>query len=359
VVNKKTHSNSAAQYHEHIRRKIFTGIILIILLVISSLAALKIGSYPLTVSQIFSTIQGNGNEITGHIIWNIRLPRLFAALIGGASLALAGTIMQNVLRNPLGSPFTLGVAQGAACGAAFAIIVLGAGSVTAQAANAIVMQSTLTVVLSAFTGSLITISILMILSAIKELTPAGLILAGVALSAFFSALTMLLQYFASDIEVAAAVFWTFGDLGKAGWSNLIVMAIILIPAVIYFGIKRWAFNAMLWGDDTAKSLGINTYRLRLTALMLAALISAVTTAFLGIIGFIGLIAPHIVKMIIGDDHCFVIPLSAIAGAILLLFADIAARLIMEPVILPVGILTSFAGVPVFFYLLMTRKTVWQ
>lgn len=265
--------------------------------------------------------------------------------------------MQNVLKNPLASPFTLGVSQGAAFGAAFAIIALNAGSVTAASDNEFLVRSPYLVVGSAFAGSLITVVVLVLLSTFRRISPAALILAGVALGSFFSAATMLLQYFASDIEVAAAVFWTFGDLGRAQWPQIGLMAVTAGIASLYFVVKRWRFNAMLWGDDSAKSLGVNVNSLRLVSLLLASLMTSVTIAFLGIIGFIGLVAPHVVRMVIGQDHRFLFPCAALFGALLLLVSDGLARTVMSPVVLPVGILTSFAGVPLFLYLLTKRRDI--
>ena len=345
------------QYRAHIRRKILTGFVLFALLCMGTVCSLAIGSYSVSPAAIFGALFAGGEEIVRHIIWNIRLPRTVAAIIAGACLGSAGAAMQNVLKNPLGSPFTLGISQGAAFGAAFAIIILGAGSLLSGGDNLPAVRAPYIVVISAFLGSLLTVAALIILSTLRRLSPAALILAGVALSSFFGAATMLLQYFASDIQVAAAVFWTFGDLGKAQWKELGLMALALVPACAWFGWKRWHFNAMLWGDDTARSLGVNPYRLRLVALVLAALVSSVTTAFLGIIGFVGLIAPHMVRMVVGEDHRFLLPYSAMAGGLLLLLADALARTMMAPVVLPVGIVTSFAGVPLFLYLLLTHKGI--
>jgi iron complex transport system permease protein len=204
---------------------------------------------------------------------------------------------------------------------------------------------------------MITVAALVLLSALRQLSPVALILAGVALSAFFAAATMLLQYFASDIQIASAVFWTFGDLRKAQWPELAAIAAVTAPAAAFFLWKSWHFNAMIWGDDTARSLGVAVGSLRLAALVLAALIASTTTAFMGIIGFAGLVAPHAARMVVGSDHRFLFPYAALGGALLLLVADLLARTVMAPVTLPVGILTSFAGAPLFLYLLAKRGGV--
>ncbi len=342
-----------AAYRTHLRRKVLAGVILAAALVACVAISLSIGSFAIGPGGLLrALLAGPGDTVSRHVLWGIRLPRTLAALLGGGCLALAGAVMQNVLRNPLASPFTLGVSQGAAFGAAFAIIVLGAGGFAAGAAAGPGI-----IAAAAFAGSLVTVAVLLLLSAVRDLSPAAMILAGVALGSFFGAATMLLQYFGTELEVAAAVFWTFGDLGKGGWDNLSVMAIVLVPAAAFFAWKRWQFNKLLWGDDTAESLGVRVARLRLCTLILAALMSAVTTAFLGIIGFVGLVAPHLVRMIVGQDHRFLVPYAIVAGALLLAVADILARTVMSPVVLPVGILTAFAGTPLFLYLLVSRGEI--
>ena len=342
------------QYAQHLRRKTIIMLGLVGLLCIVALCSLCIGAYPVTFAHVGRMIAGHAEEPIRHVLLSIRLPRAVAALLAGGCLGLAGVAMQNVLRNPLASPFTLGVSQGAAFGAAFAIIALGAGKASVTGPEQVIVYSPYIVVGMAFLGSLVTVTALLLLSAWRALSPASLILAGVALSSFFGAATMLLQYFAADLQVAAAVFWTFGDLGKAGWRELIVLSVVLLPAAAYFWWRRWDFNALLWGDNAAKGLGVNVTRLRLMSLILAALIASVTTAFLGIIGFVGLIGPHIMRMILGQDHRFLLPCSMLAGGLLLLVSDALARTVMAPVVLPVGILTSFAGVPLFLYLLVRR-----
>ena len=347
----------ASQYAEYLKHKVFLLIGLAILLAVAAICSLKIGVYPLSIRQIISAIGGYENSCVQHVVLGIRLPRVLAAMLAGACLAIAGTAMQTVLKNPLASPFTLGVSQGAAFGAAFAIIILGAGSVFATGNESAMLPASCLIVGSAFAGSMITIIALVVLSSLRDMSPVALILAGVALGSFFGAATMLLQYFASDIQVVSAVFWTFGDLGKAQWSHIGLMSLLLGITSIFFMMKRWYFNAMLWGDDSAKSLGVSVVSLRIISLVLASLLTSVVVAFLGIIGFIGLVSPHIVKMVIGQDHRYLFPSAVLFGALLLLVSDVLARTVMSPVVLPVGILTSFVGVPVFLHLLIKHKEI--
>lgn len=347
-----------AQVAKHTRRKVLVGVALLVLIALATALSLRTGAFPIRFADIVDTLLGHADRATAHVFWNIRVPQVLAALLAGACLGLSGTAMQNVLRNPLASPFTLGISQGAVFGAVFAIIVLGAGTIAVAAdSEGTATASPHVIVGCAFAGSLLTVLALVVLSSLRDLSPAALILAGVALSAFFGSATMLLQYFATDIEVASAVFWTFGDLKKAQWPELGAITLTLLPPTAFFLWRGWHFNAMTWGDDTARSLGVGVTRLRLAALVLAALAASVTTAFMGIIGFVGLIAPHIVRMIVGQDHRYLFPYAALAGGLLLLVADLLARTVLAPIVLPVGILTSFAGAPLFLYLLVKHRDI--
>lgn len=282
------------------------------------------------------------------IIFQIRLPRVLAAILAGSLLGLSGAIMQGVLKNPLASPFTLGISSAAAFGASFAIITLGAYT------NEQSIHSSLSVSLSAFVATLLCMGIILLLGKFASLSPSSMILAGVGLGSLFHALTMFLQYFADEMEVAATLFWTFGELGKASWNEITIMSVVLIPIYIYFLFSHWKMDALSFGDDSAKSRGVNVDRFRVTSLLMSSLLSAVAVSFLGIIGFVGLIAPHVIKIVMGNSYRWVLALSPLVGAILLLGADFLSKIILSPIILPIGILTSFMGVPIFLYLLLKR-----
>ena len=346
-----------SQYARHVRRKLGFGCLLVGMISVVTVVSMQTGAYPIGLGDMLRAWTSGGDEAAFHVLWSIRIPQVLAALLAGGCLGLSGAAMQNVLRNPLASPFTLGVSQGAVFGATFAIIALGAGTSVATETEGSIASMPYVLVVCAFAGSLITVTALVLFSSLRGLSPAALILAGVAMSEVARSATMLLQYFASDTEVASAVFWTFGDLKKAQWPELGLMTTVLLPAGVYFLWRAWHFNAMIWGDDAAKSLGVSVAPVRLTALVLAALVASVATAFVGVIGFVGLIAPHMVRMVVGEDHRFLFPYSALAGGLLLLAADLLARTIMAPVVLPVGILTSFAGGPVFLYLLLRHRSI--
>lgn len=334
--------------------RVLSGAFLAALVLLLAFLSLATGSYGISAGDIFGILTGSGSDaLVNHIFFNIRLPRMLAAVLTGACLGTAGIIMQSVLENPLASPFTTGISQGAMFGATFAIVFLGAAASNATGTEVWVNSIYITAV-SAFAGSLITVFIIILMASVINIKSESIILAGIAISSFFAALTMLLQYFASDTEVAASVLWSFGDLAKAGYREMAVMAAVLIPAVVYFYFNSWNYTCLLWGDEVAKGLGIRTTHFRMTSLMVASVIVAVPVSFVGIIGFVGLMAPHMVKLFVDGDNRFLMPYSALAGSALMLAADILSRSLLSEVEIPVGIMTSIAGVPFFIYLLLKR-----
>lgn len=191
-----------------------------------------------------------------------------------------------------------------------------------------------------------------IVAHIKRGSPESMVLAGVALGSLCSAGTMFLQYFADDTQLASMVFWTFGDLSRASWRELAILASVTASCILLFILNTWNLNAIDSGEDTAWSLGVNVKVVRIVAMSVASLVTAVTISFVGVIGFVGLVSPHMVRRIIGDDNRFLIPASCVTGSLLLLAADTIARTMLRPQVLPVAILTSFVGAPVFLYLLV-------
>lgn len=317
-----------------------------------ALYAISAGSAELSPLQVLLTLLGQTEGQSQIIIWSIRLPRVLAAMVAGIGLAAAGSVMQTILRNPLASPSTLGIAQGAAFGAALAIIGLGAGSTPGTGGGGLLINNPYIVTISAFAAAMVTTIIILFLAQYKGVSPESMVLAGVALGSLFSAATMLLQFFTNDVNVAAVVFWTFGDIGRAAWGELGIMSCVVFGSLIFFLFNRWNYNALDSGSETAKGLGVNVEGTRQWGMFFASLITATVVSFLGIIAFIGLVAPHLVKRLIGGDNRFLIPASGVMGALLLLAADTLARRIIAPVVLPVGAVTSFLGAPLFLYLLV-------
>ncbi len=338
-------------YKQYTGRKslILLGIAVLTLLV--ALFAVNAGSTDLNSYQVIKSILGRGNSVSDVVIWNIRLPRVLAAIIAGAGLSVAGCVMQNNLRNPLASPSTMGISNAAAFGANMAIIVYGAGSIHSTSTDAVAINNPYMVAVSAFIWSMAATGVILLLARFRGFSPEAMVLSGIAIGSLFAAGTTLIQYFAQDVQVAAVVFWTFGDLGRASWREVAIMAALIAVSVIYFMVKRWDYNALDGGEETAKGLGVNVERTRFGGMFVSSLITAVAVSFLGIIGFIGLVGPQITRRIIGNDHRFLVPASAVMGALLLLVSDTLARTVIAPVVLPVGAITSFLGAPLFLYLL--------
>jgi iron complex transport system permease protein len=287
----------------------------------------------------------------GGVIWNIRMVRIVGALFAGAGLAVSGVVMQCILRNPLASPFTLGISSAAAFGASFAIIFLGAGS---SMTSIVSINNPYVTTICAFLFSLLATGAILLLTKVTRISAETMILAGVAISVMFSAGLSFMQYIATDSQLGNIVAWTFGDLGKATWSWNSLILLTLLPVCLYFFYKRWDYNSLDAGEDTAKGLGVNTERERVIGMILSSVLSAFIVSFFGIIAFIGLLGPHIARMIIGSDHRYLIPLSIILGAIILIIADGIGQVILYPSVIPVGIITSMLGGPLFIYLLIRR-----
>jgi iron complex transport system permease protein len=302
----------------------------------------------LDVIRYLFTFDTNG---TGGVVWNIRMVRIVGALFAGAGLAVAGVVMQCILRNPLASPFTLGISSAAAFGASFAIIFLGAGS---SMTSVVSINNPYIITVCAFLFSLLATGAILLLTKVTRVSAETMILAGVAISVMFSAGLSFMQYIATDSQLGNIVAWTFGDLGKATWSWNSLILVVLLPVVLYFFYKRWDYNALDAGEDTAKGLGVNTERERIIGMVLSSILSAFIVSFFGIIAFIGLLGPHIARMLIGSDHRYLIPLSIILGAIILIIADGIGQVILYPAVIPVGIITSMLGGPLFIYLLIRR-----
>ena len=341
-------------YNQYIRKKWAVLLTMLALFFASAVLSLSAGSASLSLPDILRTLFGGGDRQENAIIWNVRMPRVATAIVVGMALALSGCVMQNVLRNPLASASTLGVSQGASFGAAVAIVYFGAGiQVNAGgSASALTVTNPAMVTLCAFLGGIATTAVILALARFRGTSPATMVLAGVAISSMFTGGTALVQYFCDDVMVSTVVYWTFGSLGRAGWSEIAIIAVLTAVAFGFFYYNRWNYNAMESGAHTAKSLGVPVDRLILISMVLCALISSVAVAFVGCISFIGLIASHIMRRFVGNDYRFLIPCSALCGGVLLLLSDIVSRVLIAPTVLPIGALTSFLGAPLFLYLIM-------
>ncbi|MFP4108941.1 MAG: FecCD family ABC transporter permease [Desulfonatronovibrio sp.] len=344
------------EYNSYVARKIFFLGVLVFAGGFFFVLAISMGSVRIPAMDVVKVLLGMSADARSEIIiLNIRLPHALAAFLAGAGLASAGAAMQSILRNPLGSPFTLGISQAGAFGAAFAVMILGSGVMQSTQTGAVTIASPYLTTIVAFFFCMITSMIIVAIARISGATPEVMVLSGVALGSLFGAGTMFLQYFADDVQLAAMVFWTFGDVARAGWGEIRIMAVVVGLSVLFFIYNRWNYNAIDAGDETAKGLGVRVELVRMIGMIVASLVTATIVSFLGIIGFVGLICPHIVRRIIGDDHRFMMPASCLTGGILLLASDTVARLLLAPHVLPVSILTAFLGAPTFLYLLIKRR----
>lgn len=352
--NEKTLSVSE-QYNVAKAKKIAILLILLALVFLFFVVSVFVGSGTLSFKEVFLAIFNKGSETARLIVRRIRFPRVIAALIAGGGLAVSGLVMQTVLKNPLASPTTLGVSNAAVFGANFAIIVVGAGAFHSTHGSWLSISNPYLVSTFSFLSAIIAAGSILLLARLKNLNASAIVLAGVAVSAIFQAGTTLIQYFASDTQVASAVYWTFGDLGRASYKTDLIMFIVVAVSTLFFFLKRWDFSAMSGGIAYAKTLGVNTRFMTIMSLLLASLITSVTVSFLGIIGFVGLTAPQFMKRIVGDDYRYLLPSSFFAGALLLLISDILGRLPIFGTSVPVGVVTSLIGGPVFLAILLRRK----
>ena len=318
-----------------------------------------VGSSSMKFKDAFYALFGQGQNNYIIIMQQIRLPRTIAALLVGAGLAIAGLVMQTTLGNEMASPSTLGVSNAATFGANVSIIGFAGGFLATgnNLSNYFAQSNVFATSAVAFIFALASVLLTLGLSRLRGMTKDTLILAGIAMGAMWTALTSLLQFYATDVSLSAAVIWSFGDLSRATYKVDAIIAGVVIISCVFFGILSNKYNAMLSGDDIAKSVGLKTERFRFISLLVASLITAICIANLGIIGFVGIVCPHIAKRIFGHDHKLTIPGSILIGGILLLLADTLARTVGKGSAIPVGIITSLIGAPFFLYIIFRRRKV--
>jgi len=340
------------RYRGYIKKKIVFLITMGVMLFILIILATCTGTIRIPFREVISSILKFSKVGQGRIVWDVRMPRVVSALLVGAGLSLSGTVMQSVLQNPLASPYTLGLSSAASFGASFAIIFLGVGVSTT---STIIISNFFTVAMSAFVFSLISTLAILLLTILTKISAESMVLAGIAIGSIFSAGLTLMQYLADSVQLSSIVSWTFGDLGRANWNSILIIALVLIPFLVLCSFFRWDFNAMDTGEDSARGLGIKPGLVRIIGMLSASILSAVIVSFFGTIAFVGLLGPHIARKLLGGDHRFLLVASPIIGAFILLAADTIARTILSPMILPVGILTSLLGGPLFIYLLVLGR----
>lgn len=339
------------QYRRQARRKILAILALSIAAFAAFAIATIVGPIDLSLMELWKAlIDPNGVDETTHtVLWNLRLPASVMAVLIGASLSLSGAHMQTILDNPLAEPFTLGISAAAAFGGA-ASIVLG-WTVLANP------QFNLAAV--AWVASLVAVFIVAGASLWRGASAESMILLGIALVFLFQAMLSLMQYRATTEALQQIVFWTMGSLQRANWTSNAIIVGALAIAIPFTVLNSWKLTALRLGDDRAAALGINVQRLRVSTLVVSSLLAASAVAFAGVIGFIGLVGPHVARMLVGEDQRYFAPASMAAGALLLAAAHAVSITVVPGVAVPIGIITSLVGVPFFLILVFVRRrTVW-
>ena len=325
--------------------------------VVIGVACLFVGSSNMSFADAMDALLGGGTGAQSRIIWKIRVPRVLAAIIAGAGLAVSGLVMQTTLNNTMASPSTLGVSNAAVFGANLSIIAFAGGFLSTgnNIQNFDVGANPYATSVLAFVFSTLSVLLILGLCTVRSFSPNVVVLSGMAIGSVWTAATTILQFYATDVGLSAAVVWSFGDLGRATYRTDAIMAVTVLAGLVFFILMSWKYNALLSGEATAKTMGINVEGLRFASLLLASVITAVCVSFLGIIGFVGIICPHVMKKLLGQDHRVTIPASCLAGSLLLLLADTMSRSLGSGSALPVGAITSLLGAPFFIAIIFSRK----
>ncbi|MBJ2347538.1 MULTISPECIES: FecCD family ABC transporter permease [Pseudomonas] len=339
-------------YREQVWRKRLILVGLAVLLLFSVLLDLALGPASYSLVEVLGALFSPDAAApqVRVVMWDIRLPVALMAVAVGAALSLAGAQMQTILNNPLASPFTLGISAAASFGAAL-------GLAFGVALVPVIAQYM--VPLNAFVMAMLSALLIHVLSLRRGMTSETIVLLGIALVFTFNALLALLQFFATEQAVAAVVFWTMGSLTKATWPKLGVICLVILVTLPVFARRAWAMTALRLGDEKAASFGVNVRKLRLQTLIMVSLLAAFPVAFVGTIGFIGLVGPHIARMLIGEDQRFFLPASLLTGALILSASSVVSKTLIPGAIFPIGVVTSLIGVPFFISLILGgRKNSW-
>jgi iron complex transport system permease protein len=321
------------------------GALLVASLILAVILGVRLGSVSLTSSEVLGALTGRGDPVVRDIVVRLRLPRVLLGVLVGGGLAVSGATFQALLRNPLAEPYILGISGGASVGA---VLVLAFGWVAA---------GSWALPLAAFAGALLAIALVFRVATAtgRAMDVRVLLLAGVVVAAFFSACIAFILSISPARTVQSAVLWIMGSLAGATWRSVLLAAVYTTPAVlVLLGLAR-SLNLLAIGEETAHHLGADVEGVKRTSLAVAALVTASGVAVAGVIGFVGLVVPHAVRLLVGSDHRSLLPLSFLAGAAFLTLADLAARLALAPTEIPIGVITAFVGVP--FFLVLLRRSV--
>ncbi|SHM66125.1 iron complex transport system permease protein [Pseudomonas asturiensis] len=332
------------------RRLILSG--LLFLLTCSVLLDLALGPASYSLGEVLDALfsPASASPQVRVVMWDIRLPVALMAVAVGAALSLAGAQMQTILNNPLASPFTLGISAAASFGAALGL---------AFGVALFPLAAQFMVPLNAFIMAMLSALLIHFLSMRRGVTAETIVLLGIALVFTFNALLALVQFFATEQAVAAVVFWTMGSLTKATWPKLGIICLVIVITLPIFAKRAWAMTALRLGDEKAASFGINVRSLRFQTLIMVSLLASFPVAFVGTIGFIGLVGPHIARMLIGEDQRFFLPASLLTGSLILSASSVVSKTLIPGAIFPIGVVTSLIGVPFFISLILGgKKNSW-
>ncbi|NLH01649.1 MAG: iron ABC transporter permease [Clostridiales bacterium] len=332
-------------------------LILVLFFMLIALIAISasVGSSSVNLSTVLKVLAGffsdraEISDMQRRIVMDIRLPRVFCAVLSGASLSMAGLVMQGIFQNPLVSPYTLGVSNGASFGASLAIVL--------SAKLSILGFGYYLTPVFAFFFSILTMVLVYTISKLTNHSNKTLILSGVAIGYLFSALVSALKYISDVHSLPELVFWSMGSLSGLRWNVVGLLLTAFSICFVVCMINGWNLNVMAMGCEEASSLGVDYKKMQILTFVVTTVLTSTSVAFTGVIGFVGLVSPHVTRMLIGSDYRYCIPASALMGALLLLLSDTLARTMFSPVEIPVGIITSFIGVPFFLYLVIRRRKI--
>ncbi len=346
-------SDFRSSYRRLVARRLTFIVVCALLCLLVMAYAVTLGPYPLTVTQVYGIIWDHiinmpqTDTEAAHVVLNLRLPRVLGAIVCGFGLAVCGTAMQSLLKNPLADPYTMGISSGAGFGAALAMII------------GIELISGGGVVVNAFVFAMVPTAIILFMSRFRRATPTMMILCGTSLMYLFNALTQLFMIIADPDDLSVVYNWMVGTLGNIDYDNLpLILAVTVVGSVIV-NLMANRLNVMGSGDETAKTMGVNIDRERLLFLILITVLAATIVSFTGVIGFVGLVAPHVARLIVGSDNKYLVPAAGAFGALLMMLADLASRLLSD-MILPVGVITACIGGPLFMFLILrSNKEAWS
>ena len=346
-------SQSSIQYHRFIIRKWVFLAACLVLIVLVSIYSVSVGDTPISFSQtykiIWAHLTGDVDDIAlDYLVINLRMPRVVIGILAGIGLAVSGTVMQSIMKNPLADPYTTGVSSGALFGVTLAMIM---GYSFVNGAESLFMN--------ALIFSMIPVFVIISISKMRSISPTVMIMAGIAVMYIFNAMTTLFKLRSDPDALAELYKWQVGSLTFSGWECVPIMLTVVVIGYVVMQVLAKKINVLATGDESATALGVNPDSLRRLCLFVVAAVTAVIVSFTGLIGFVGLVAPHIARIFVGADNRYLIPASAVFGAALLVTADLIGKTIIAPSQLQVGVVTAFFGGPLFLWLLLRKNSkVW-